>query len=105
MPAFLAAQLDSTASLEGGPRFWAALHAQEEPRSHAARSEGQGCCREAAPKSLIFHVSTRRCARLKAARCGAESDTGAWLLQALVRARTAELYARCRVGRVAPLGT
>ena len=36
----------------------AALSAKEAARTHAARSDGLGCCHEAAPKSLTFHDST-----------------------------------------------
>ena len=36
----------------------AALSAKEAARTHAARSDGLGCCHEAAPKLLTFHDST-----------------------------------------------
>ena len=54
MPVLAAAQLASTASSERDSRFQAALHNQEEAQSHAARSDGLGCCHEAGPKSAIF---------------------------------------------------
>ena len=54
MPVVGEPQLATTASSEADARLSAALHAQEEPWSHAARSEGLGRCHQAAPKSLIL---------------------------------------------------
>lgn len=64
---FGGSQLTATASLACNSRFQAALHAQEEPQSYAARSEGLTCCHEVAPTSVTFHVSTPSSTRR--ARC------------------------------------
>ena len=60
MATLAARQLASTASTDDSCRLQAALHNQEEPCSHQARSQKLGCCHKAAPKSLIFSHSTPR---------------------------------------------
>ena len=54
------AQLATSAFSDVYPCFQAALHAQEEPRSHAACSQRLEYCHKAGPKLALFHDSTPR---------------------------------------------